>query len=83
MLHVRHPHLGRLSIALLTHLHSSIQASQDIKHDYPDIDYPGGFDLICGLLAVPLSSEGKDFIVFFRKGQREEISWAGNPVCRN
>lgn len=31
------------------------------------------------MLSVPLSSEGKDFIVFFRKGQLRDVHWAGNP----
>lgn len=33
------------------------------------MDYPQEFELVAGLLSVPLSSEGKDFIVFFRRGQ--------------
>ncbi|GAA5911258.1 hypothetical protein JCM6882_004078 [Rhodosporidiobolus microsporus] len=57
----------------------SLKASQDIRSDFPDIDYPNGFQLIAGLLMVPLSTEGKDFIVFFRKGQLQTINWAGNP----
>lgn len=53
-----------------------MQASQDIRADFPDIDYPAGFELISGLLTVPLSSEGKDFIVFFRRGQLQVCSYS-------
>ncbi|GAA6043349.1 hypothetical protein JCM8097_008042 [Rhodosporidiobolus ruineniae] len=58
---------------------TGLKSSQDIQRDFPDIDYPNGFQLIAGLLSVPLSAEGKDFIVFFRKGQLQEVRWAGNP----
>lgn len=34
---------------------------------------------MAGLLYVPLSSGGKDFIVFLRKGQRHHVRWAGRP----
>ncbi|KAJ5999542.1 hypothetical protein N7451_007352 [Penicillium sp. IBT 35674x] len=40
---------------------------------------PPGLSAISGLLYVPLSTGGSDFIVFFRKGQLTEIKWAGNP----
>ncbi|BGP13468.1 hypothetical protein JCM10213v2_001388 [Rhodosporidiobolus nylandii] len=58
---------------------TDIMATQDIKADFPDVDYPNGFQLIAGLLSVPLSTEGKDFIVFFRRPQLHEVRWAGNP----
>ena len=35
--------------------------------------------MIAGLLLVPLSREGRDFIVFFRHGQLQQVHWAGNP----
>lgn len=60
-------------LAILAYLRSrqlqSIVMTQDLSTDFPDIDYSGKFELIAGFLTVPLSSEGKDFIVFFRKGQ--------------
>lgn len=31
------------------------------------------------MLYVPLSSSGKDFIAFLRKGQCQLVRWAGNP----
>ncbi|SCV69208.1 BQ2448_2228 [Microbotryum intermedium] len=60
---------------------TTMQYSQDIRADYNDIDYPGPFEMIAGLLVVPLSSEGRDFIVFFRRGQLQEVKWAGNPYA--
>ncbi|KAM0265666.1 hypothetical protein ACHAQJ_000100 [Trichoderma viride] len=58
---------------------TSVVASQDIREDFPDLQYPPGFQVIAGLLYVPLSVGGHDFIVFFRKGQVKEVRWAGNP----
>lgn len=58
---------------------TSVVTSEDIRGDFPDIRYPPGFTVIAGLLLVPLSVAGNDFIVFFRKGQLKEVKWAGNP----
>lgn len=80
--------LGRLShsdevLALIEYLKlrqlSTVVASHDVGHDFPDLQYPPGFKHVCGLLYVPLSAKGSDFIVFFRRGQLTEIKWAGNP----
>ena len=57
----------------------SVISSTDIRLDFPDLIYSPGFDIIAGLLLVPLSVSGVDFIVFFRKGQVREVKWAGNP----
>lgn len=57
----------------------TVVTSQDIKQDFPDLRYPPGFNVIAGLLLVPLNSEGDDFIVFFRAGQIRNVKWAGNP----
>lgn len=38
-----------------------------------------GFEVIAGLLYVPLSSGGKDFIAFLRRGQPRNVHWAGKP----
>ncbi|KAI1101263.1 hsp90-like protein [Jackrogersella minutella] len=71
------------ALALLEYLRvrnfTSVLTSQDIREDFPDLHYPPGFSVIAGLLYVPLSVGGKDFIVFFRKGQIREVKWAGNP----
>lgn len=61
--------------------YTTMQHTTDIKQDFPDIEYPPGFGLVSGMLTVPLSSEGKDFIVFFRKGVVAEVQWAGNPYA--
>ncbi|KAI1859014.1 hypothetical protein JX265_010491 [Neoarthrinium moseri] len=80
--------LGKLersseAIAMLEYLRvrkfTSVVTSQDIKDDFPDLRYPPGFTVVAGLLYVPLSVGGHDFIVFFRKGQVKEVKWAGNP----
>ncbi|KAI9818847.1 MAG: Light-sensor Protein kinase [Pycnora praestabilis] len=80
--------LGRLEasqegLAMLEYLRlrkmTSVMSSQDIKEDFPDLRYNPGFQIIAGLLLVPLSGSGNDFIVFFRKGQLREVKWAGNP----
>ena len=80
--------LGRLeqtqeALAMLEYLRlrklTSVLTSTDIHLDFPDLRYPPGFSIIAGLLFVPLSVGGNDFIVFFRKSQMREVKWAGNP----
>jgi len=58
---------------------TSVMTSSDVKADFPDLRYPPGFTEIAGLLLVPLTTTGQDFIVFFRRGQLKEVKWAGNP----
>lgn len=71
------------ALAMLEYLRlrklTSVTTSTDIRVDFPDIRYTPGFTVIAGLLFVPLSVTGSDFIVFFRKGQIREVKWAGNP----
>ncbi|OCL08631.1 hypothetical protein AOQ84DRAFT_292736, partial [Glonium stellatum] len=71
------------ALAMLEYLRmrkiSSVMTSQDVTQDFPDLRYPPGFQVIAGMLIVPLSIGGSDFIVFFRKGQLKEVKWAGNP----
>ncbi|KAL7951615.1 hypothetical protein V8C42DRAFT_304633 [Trichoderma barbatum] len=71
------------ALAMLEYLRvrkmTSVVASQDIREDFPDLQYPLGFKVIAGLLYVPLSVGGHDFIAFFRRGQIKEVRWAGNP----
>ncbi|KAL8925272.1 MAG: hypothetical protein Q9208_003562 [Pyrenodesmia sp. 3 TL-2023] len=80
--------LGKLeqtqeALALLEYLRmrrfSTVMDSVDIRQDFPDLRYPPGFSFIAGLMLVPLTASGSDFIVFFRKGQLREVKWAGNP----
>lgn len=40
---------------------------------------PEGLEIVAGLLYVPLSHGGQDFIAFLRRSQPREIHWAGNP----
>ncbi|KAJ4482039.1 hypothetical protein J3R30DRAFT_3699364 [Lentinula aciculospora] len=58
---------------------NTIQVSQAVIKDFPDLNLSTGLEIIAGLLCVPLSSGGKDFIAFLRKGQPCDIHWAGNP----
>ncbi|KDQ11477.1 hypothetical protein BOTBODRAFT_35351 [Botryobasidium botryosum FD-172 SS1] len=55
-----------------------IQVSQAVNTDFPDLLLPS-LDVIAGLLHVPLSSGGKDFIALMRRGQLRDIHWAGKP----
>ena len=71
------------ALAMLEYLRlrkiASVTNSTDIRASFPDLRYSPGFTHIAGLLLVPLSVGGSDFIVFFRKGQTREVRWAGNP----
>ncbi|KAH7069888.1 hypothetical protein BKA63DRAFT_91077 [Paraphoma chrysanthemicola] len=71
------------ALAMLEYLRmrkiQSVMTSMDVTQDFPDLQYPPGFHIVAGMLIVPLSVSGTDFIVFFRKGQLKEVKWAGNP----
>lgn len=80
--------IGRLcaynkSIAILQYKReqafTTIFYTQAIQKDCTDIDYPPGPKTISGMLVVPLTFSGTDFLVFLRKGQVKEVNWAGNP----
>ena len=77
------PEQTQEALAMLEYLRlrkiSSVTTSSNIGADFPDLRYQPGFTVIAGLLLVPLSVVGTDFIVFFRKGQTREVRWAGNP----
>ncbi|KIA75444.1 hypothetical protein HK57_00088 [Aspergillus ustus] len=70
-------------LALLEYLKqrkvNSVLTSNHIVKDFRDLHYPPGFKDISGMLYVPLSTDGLDFIVFFRRGQMTEVKWGGNP----
>lgn len=55
------------ALAMLEYLRlrkiTSIITSTDIREDFPDLRYSPGFTVIAGLLLVPLSTGGHDFIV--------------------
>jgi light-regulated signal transduction histidine kinase (bacteriophytochrome) len=54
-----------------------MQVTSDITKDFPDISLRAGPNVIAGVLHVPLSAGGKDFIALLRKGQLREVTWAG------
>ncbi|THH10468.1 hypothetical protein EW145_g1296 [Phellinidium pouzarii] len=56
-----------------------MQVSQSVTRDFPDLELPSGLEVIAGLLYVPLSRGGKDFIAFLRRGQLRDVHWAGKP----
>ncbi|OAP61981.1 hypothetical protein AYL99_04184 [Fonsecaea erecta] len=58
---------------------NAVCCSQDITNDFPDLRYEPGWKFLAGVLFVPLSTGGNDFIAFFRKGVLQEVKWAGNP----
>ncbi|KAJ9475771.1 Osmosensing histidine protein kinase SLN1 [Pseudozyma hubeiensis] len=53
--------------------------SQDVRRDFPDMVLSTGLHVIAGLLVVPLSGSGVDFIAFLRKAQLRHVNWAGKP----
>ncbi|PWN36764.1 uncharacterized protein FA14DRAFT_140699 [Meira miltonrushii] len=53
--------------------------SQDVASDFPDMVLPNGLEVIAGLMLIPLSSSGIDFITFMRKAQTRHVNWAGKP----
>lgn len=73
----------REAIVLLQYIRQrsqpSIFYSHAIREDFPDLDYNPDFSTISGMLVIPLSLSGTDFLVFFRKGKLKELKWAGNP----
>jgi light-regulated signal transduction histidine kinase (bacteriophytochrome) len=73
----------REALALLAHLQkkklTNIVSTQNIEADFPHIKYAPGIKTIAGLLIIPLSLLGGDFIVFFRTAHLKEVRWAGNP----
>lgn len=70
-------------IALLQYIRrrafSTTFSSDSIEKDCPDLNYPSGLCLLAGMLVLPLSLTGSEFLVFFRRGREKEIHWAGNP----
>lgn len=58
---------------------SLLQISQCVTEDYPDLQLPSGLDVISGILYIPLSLTGQDFIALLRKGEIRRVHWAGRP----
>jgi light-regulated signal transduction histidine kinase (bacteriophytochrome) len=76
--------IGRLdpyreALAILAHLQShrftAVIDSDNINKDFPGLKYAPGINTIAGVLVIPLSIGGNDFMVFFRKGQLTEVRW--------
>lgn len=67
---------------LKLHRIDSVLSSVTILEDFPDLISPPRLDDIAGILVVPLSDGGDDFIVFFRKALPKEVIWAGNPHAK-
>ena len=57
----------------------AIQVSQAVTKDFSDLQLATGLEIIAGLLYVPLSQSGTDFIALLRKGQPRDVRWAGKP----
>lgn len=57
-------------------VHSASTASIADWRGTPDDDVP---QRACGLLAVRCSSSGNDWLLLFRREQREQVRWAGRP----
>ncbi|KAF5362908.1 hypothetical protein D9758_007118 [Tetrapyrgos nigripes] len=57
---------------------NTIQVSQSVITDFLDLKLTN-LEVVAGMLYVPLSSGGQDFIAFLRKGQPREVHWAGKP----
>ncbi|CAD0110797.1 unnamed protein product [Aureobasidium uvarum] len=59
------------ALALIEYLrlrkHTNILNSNDFVEDFPGLHYRPGFQSVKGLLFVPLSLDGEDFIVYFRE----------------
>lgn len=60
---------------------TSIVSTSKAGQDFPDMVLPEGLDLdqISGVLCIPLSDAGADFIVFIRRAQTRTVGWAGKP----
>ncbi|KAJ6127002.1 CheY-like superfamily [Penicillium sp. IBT 18751x] len=64
------------ALALLKYMRSkeldTVLWSTDILSDFEDLEYSPGFRHLSGLLFIPLSSDGHDFIIFFRSDTHHE-----------
>lgn len=60
---------------------NTIVSTSNTGRDFPDMSLPEGLDLefLSGVLYIPLSEGGADFIVFIRRAQTRTVSWAGKP----
>ena len=42
-------------------------------------DYDTQTDKVAGVLAIPISKNPRDYLLFFRNAQTQTVNWAGNP----
>ncbi len=54
-----------------------IWSSFQLSMDLPGIRISP--DIVCGVLAIPLSQRPRDYLLFFRREMVQTLSWAGNP----
>lgn len=57
--------------------------TNNINKHFPELEASSAIGPIAGLLCIPLSNTGEDFICFLRKGEMSSVSWAGNPNKNN
>ncbi|EJD55415.1 hypothetical protein AURDEDRAFT_94266 [Auricularia subglabra TFB-10046 SS5] len=55
-------------------------ATKCLSEDYADLYLPSEPEVIAGMLYVPLTPDGRNFIAFLRKTQVQYMHWAGQPV---
>jgi light-regulated signal transduction histidine kinase (bacteriophytochrome) len=58
---------------------TTIFSTNCIQKECPDLDRVSEVSSIAGMLVIPLSMTGSEFLVFLRRGKEKEIHWAGNP----
>jgi light-regulated signal transduction histidine kinase (bacteriophytochrome) len=72
------------ALVILWHLKmqmtTSVMASVDITRDFPELRYPSGFEVISGLLVIPISPQGSELMVLFRTARLASSDRAGNPL---
>ncbi|RHZ46566.1 uncharacterized protein CDV56_104385 [Aspergillus thermomutatus] len=75
------PHDAQEVLALVEYLKlkklGTVLCSTDMGRDFPDLNYTPGFKYLSNLLYVPLSTDGREFIVFFKASQCGDALRAG------
>ncbi|KAF7169139.1 hypothetical protein CNMCM5623_001926 [Aspergillus felis] len=75
------PHDAQEVLALVEYLKlkelGAVLCSTDMSRDFPDLNYTPGFKYLSNLLYVPLSTDGREFIVFFKASQCGDTLRAG------
>jgi light-regulated signal transduction histidine kinase (bacteriophytochrome) len=70
------------SITLLHYLRlkqsPDILSTDSIRTDFSDLKHE--FEVIAGVLYIPLSITNLDFIIFLRRDQAKTVNWAGKPL---